>query len=68
MHILFVYARDESSKWELILVTGFSLLGTIEIYQPVTMGTSNTQLLPCILNMVDLISLFVASPFWTARR
>ena len=59
---------DESSKWELILVTGFSLLGTIEIYQPVTMGTSNTQLLPCILNMVDLISLFVASPFWTARR
>lgn len=67
MHI-FVYARDESSNWELILVTGFSLLGTIEIYQPVTMGTSNTQLLPCILNMVDLISLFVASPFWTARR
>ena len=67
MHI-FVYARDESSNWELILVTGFSRLGTIEIYQPVTMGTNNTQLLPCILNMVDLISLFVASPFWTARR
>ena len=67
MHI-FVYARDESSNWELILVTGFSRLGNIEIYQPVTMGTNNTQLLPCILNMVDLISLFVASPFWTARR
>ena len=37
MHI-FVYARDESSNWELILVTGFSRLGTIEIYQPVNYG------------------------------